>query len=116
MKVNHNSLGTIGYSNLVKRHNIRNWSIPTDDDNIDETYFTDKGTKNLSNEFLDYMKASGITHNAKTKAYYVDNNEHSQLYPDPRKDLIDINFDDLFYKNLKFEINLTWKLGFLRVL
>jgi hypothetical protein len=87
-------------------------NIPTMElQNLSELGDLSEPTHELKNNFLKFM-SQFIDINIDKDTYYLKDNFHPiQIFPEQRNDLIRSNFNDRYYKNLVFQINLTWKFG-----
>ena len=69
------------------------------------------GSGNVRNDFLNFLESNGMVYDEPSNSYRIQNNQQTVAFPNSRSDLITSSFQDLLYKDLNMEINITWKLG-----
>ena len=86
----------------IKETELNEWS------KLEDLTIINQQSKNNFNEFVSQF----IDIDTNTETYYLKDNFYSiQIFPKQRNDLVNYNFNDKYYKNLIFQINLTWKFG-----
>jgi hypothetical protein len=62
-------------------------------------------------EFIEYLNKIGIIYDKSSKKIMNSRNPPSQIFPSTRGNLIEIKFDEYFYRNLAEEVNLAYRTG-----